>query len=161
MRIGQLLAAARDRLPKRTFTRWLESELPWSTAQAYRLMAVAEAFGPYTSQRHAEQIEATALYLLASPSVPPMAREYAVELARERLVTAKDAREILALHRQPLPNPTRGEMREYEKHKAKLGLDDKSSTPNLAEPSLAEQAWVALESLLETFDTLQKRTEMV
>lgn len=78
------------------------------------------------------------------------AREYAIELARKRYVTTKDALEILAMH-MSVGELTRSEMRRLDRVKAGLGIEEKLSA---SEPSLAERAWSALESLLDTFDTL-------
>ncbi len=113
IRIGQLLAAARDRVDRRTFTAWILAELPWSRSHAYRLIQVGETFGALVDPKSEERIEPTALYLLARPEVPPQARAYAIELAADRNVTAADAREILAAHRS-VPDLTREEVKAHD-----------------------------------------------
>lgn len=156
VRIGQLLCGVRDRLPSRTFGRWVESELPWVRSHAYRLIQVGEQFGPFLSHAETERIEPSALYLLASPSAPPLAREYAVELARVKKITAGEARKILTQHRQinAVPDPTRSEMRSYERDKRNVGIDEKPSAPEIQPPSMKEMAWDALESLVSQYDLI-------
>lgn len=150
IRVGGLLRGARKRVKRRTFRAWCEAELPWSRSHCYRLMAVADLFGPLVEPAAAERIVPTALYLLARPEVPPAARNYAVELSAERVVTATDAREILAAHRRT-PDPDKAGVREYER-RVKLVRKDEDARDREAGRGRGgvppEAAWAALEKLV-------------
>ena len=141
IRVGQLLASARQRLKRRTFQLWIKAELPWSRCHAYRLIAVAECFGPLLSQRETERIEPTALYLLARPEVPPEARACVISIAEARRVTAADARDILSAMR-PIADPDRGQTRQL----APLRPED--IRPRVT-PDVPVDGWSTLQSLVE------------
>lgn len=147
--VGRLLGEVRGLLKKRTFRRWLAAEFPWSRSHCYRLIAVADTFGPLVpaeDDRACDRIEPTALYLLARPEVPEGARSLAVAISADRRVTAGDAREILAAARPAAsPDPDRGEV------SALVPLRGPDRKPRATPPpeSLADPAaaWAALEGL--------------
>lgn len=99
--IGKELLAIKDALPHGHFGPWLRAEFNWTERTARRLMAVAERFGPKTDTMSDLPIEATAAYLLASPSAPGEAVAVAIKRAQwgER-ITASVARQILTTLRQ-------------------------------------------------------------
>lgn len=144
VRLGQVLAEVRARVPRGTYVAWLADQTPFSTAHAYRLLAVADAFGAYLSQ--IEKIEPCALYLLAQVSTPPAARELAVQAAGDgRRVTRALALEMLAAAR-PEPEPTAAEVRAHERRAAGLKLEAKAQ-PAAGEGSPA-WLWTVFEELV-------------
>lgn len=94
--IGNRLIAVRERLPHGEWLPWLDREFGWSEQTARNFMAAADAFGKSPTVVDLP-IDAGALYLLAGPSVPPAAREAAIELAEtgER-ITKADAEKMVA-----------------------------------------------------------------
>ena len=94
LNIGRHLRDVRDRLPGR-FDGWVQSEFCWSRGHAYKMINVAEAFDGLSQL--ANRFDSTALYVLAAPTAPPKAREFAVGLARDgEYVSHAMAREIVA-----------------------------------------------------------------
>ena len=55
VRVGLVLTEARGRLRGRVFRRWVAAELPFSRAWAYKLMALARAFGDHVQPGRVEQ----------------------------------------------------------------------------------------------------------
>ncbi len=99
IRIGQILAEIKKRLPRR-YEAWLLASTPFSRSQARRLRMTAKVFDPFIGQ--IEQIEPSALYVLADGKTPHAAREHAVQLATEgKRITHAYARQILDAHRDP------------------------------------------------------------
>lgn len=139
IRVGRLLAEARGRVRRRTYAAWLAAELPWSRSHAYRLIQVAEAFGPLVAPDRAERIDPTALYLLARPEVPTEARAYAVELAGDRHVSAGDAREILDAYRR-VPDPTRDEVKAHEGNMKPVRDAERVAAKNAAGADASDEA---------------------
>lgn len=79
--IGQKLSDVKDRLGHGRFGSWLEAEFAWQERTARSFMAVAEKF---KSANIADlNFAPTALYLLASSSVPDEARQEAVDRAAQ------------------------------------------------------------------------------
>ncbi|HYH69395.1 MAG TPA: DUF3102 domain-containing protein [Urbifossiella sp.] len=120
VRIGQALAEAR-RLLRRIdggFRAWVAAECPFSREYAYKLMRVAESFGPFVRHDAPEVIAPEALVILSV--APPGAVAFAVEQARdgERISTAY-AREIVAAHR-PQPDPGRAQLKAHEEAMAPI-----------------------------------------
>lgn len=140
--IGLAIAAAKERLPRGLFERWLAAELPWSPATARRLMAIGRTFKDYTTQ--VERIERSALYVLTDTRVPAAAREYAIELADDgQTVTHALARQIVAAHKERL-FVHRADVAGL----APLRREDKPTAAAPARPpSPEERAWAALEHL--------------
>lgn len=93
--IGNRLIAVREALPHGEWLPWLDGEFGWKQATAYNFIAAAEAFAEVTTIGSLP-IDAGALYLLAGPTVPPAAREAAIELAEtgER-ITKADAERLV------------------------------------------------------------------
>jgi hypothetical protein len=109
VRLGALLLEVKKRLPHGTFLKWLAALTAFSRATAARLMRVGRAFGGRVPD--VDDFEPSALYLLADPRVPPAAREYALELAKEQKVTRAVAREVIDAQRARGPEPSTKEMR--------------------------------------------------
>jgi hypothetical protein len=110
VRLGALLLDVKKQLPHGTFLKWLAALTAFSRATAARLMRVGRAFGGRVPD--VDDFEPSALYLLADPRVPPAAREYAMELAKEQRVTRAVALEVIGAQRVREPEPTRKEVRE-------------------------------------------------
>jgi hypothetical protein len=108
-----------------TFNQWCIEEFPWSRSHSYRLIKAAEVFGPLLGT--VERIEVTALYMLTRSDVKEEIRSYVLEISKERVVTAADAREILSATRGQ-PEPTKREVIQYEKTVEDI-LDDESPEP--------------------------------
>jgi hypothetical protein len=110
--IGMTLAAVKERIGHGRFQQWCAAELPWSMRQTQRLMQVGKIFGDLAEKRHCVAFEPTALFLLAQPSTPQGAREYALELASGgQKVSASVAKEIVNGWRR-VPVMSKSEVRE-------------------------------------------------
>ncbi len=95
--VGQDLLEVKQALPHGQFGLWLEAEFGWAERTARNFMVVAERFGAKSARIADLQIDATAAYLLAAPSVPEQAVEAAIERAEAgEQVTTAVAKEILA-----------------------------------------------------------------
>jgi len=109
--IGRHLIEAKARVSEGQFLSWLAREFPqWkSRVTAWNYMNVAEQFGDVQHVEHLEITQA-ALYVLAGPSVPEVAREDAIEQAQagehitkakaEELIQAARAAEREAIEQQ-------------------------------------------------------------
>lgn len=96
--IGQRLITVRDKLPDGHWLSWLKDEFDWSQSTAWRFMQVAKGFGGHLFTVNNDlQIDASALYLLAGPTVSVEVREAAIESAEsgEHITKAK-AEEMIA-----------------------------------------------------------------
>lgn len=105
VQIGESLADVQSRLAKHgsgIFQAWLKDEFDWSLRTAYRFIAVYEHFGVRANLAQIN-LAASALYMLAEPSVPEPAREEAVQRGQAgETITPGVARDIIARHK---PNP--------------------------------------------------------
>jgi hypothetical protein len=94
--IGRELIAAKGELAHGDWLPWLEAEFGWGETTARKYMQVAEMFAKSSlgADFEALTIDATALYALASPDVPPAAREEAIGRASrgERITKAEAGR---------------------------------------------------------------------
>lgn len=86
------------------FANWLKTEFAWSRSTASKYMTVARVFGKVEG---IEQIQSTALYLLARKEVSPVARQEALRMATEGLpVSVQTARTLIRQHAgDPAPKP--------------------------------------------------------
>jgi len=92
---GLNLQGVRDTLEHGQFGMWLLAEFGWSDRTARNYMAAAEAFRDKTEI--ISDLPATVVYQLASPSVPPAARDAVVSRLREnRHVPLAAIRDIVA-----------------------------------------------------------------
>ena len=142
---GLLLKEARSKIKPRTFRRWCEGELPWSRAHSYRLITVAEQFGPIIGSS-AQRFHASALYLLASTSVKPEARTLAIQLAETKTVTIEDAKQILEATRQPR-DLAKKELRTYEQ-------GTKSLHGKIIPPPAEKSPWQMFEALFSRCESV-------
>jgi hypothetical protein len=89
--VGRELIAAKGECGHGGWLPWLESEFGWSGETAQRYMRVADTFGrksvPGTDLA---SIEAHALYALASPRVPQIVRDEAVDRAEAGAADLED-----------------------------------------------------------------------
>lgn len=95
IKIGQLLLEVKRRLAHGQFTEWIEKEFSWSTDTAQRFMNAAKlAEEKPQIAVFANQIDTSALYLVAKPSTPENVRQEIVLRAeageRIRHSTAKE-----------------------------------------------------------------------
>lgn len=106
--VGQALQAVKNALPPGKFGAWLRAEFGWGERMARNFMSVAISFGPQAARIVELQIQPTAAYLLAAPSVPDEARQTAIERAEAgEPVTAKVARDILTRTRKRIRRKAR------------------------------------------------------
>ena len=91
--VGRELIAAKAEVRHGEWLTWLEQEFGWSDATARRYMQVADAFGKMRTVHDMDEgsIAIGALYALASPRVPQVVRDEAVERAEagERITKAE------------------------------------------------------------------------
>jgi hypothetical protein len=93
--IGTRLIAVRKALAHGQWLPWLDREFGWKEVTAWNYINVAERFKSSTVEDL--PIDASALYLLASPSVPEEVREEAVKEAESGTrITRKKANELIA-----------------------------------------------------------------
>ncbi len=109
--IGQKLIEVKKRLGHGRFLDWLEAEFEWTERTARNFMRVAEVF---KSENFSDlQLAPSALYLLASPSIPEVVREEALERASTgESITYKTAKEIK--HKYTSPSTQTREVRSSE-----------------------------------------------
>lgn len=97
--IGQKLIEVKQQLGHGNFMKWLKSEFNWSISTATRFMQVGERF-KFVNLVNLE-LAASALYLLAAPSTPPLAREEALERATQgEAVSYIKAKTIVTRHKE-------------------------------------------------------------
>ena len=134
---GLILKEAREKCgKKRTFNRWCTTEFPWSRSHCYRLMKVAEVFAPLIGD--VERIEITALYLLTRSDVKEETRALVAEIAKDRVVTVADAKQLLAM--RPQGELRKGEIRKYESSVKEVRESEATPLPN--------EPWRLLEELV-------------
>lgn len=101
--IGQHLIRVKERLPHGEFLPWIETEFGWTRQSANNFIRVAERF---SNVKNLDIYQPSALYALASNSVPDEVRSGFVEVADAgRPVTHSDVKEAIQEHRQPAPQP--------------------------------------------------------
>lgn len=99
--IGQKLAEVRARLKHGQFDTWLKAEFGWSRRTAYNFINVFETFKERAKFAHLD-IATSALYLLASPSIPQDIKAQFIEVAQAgQKVTHKDIRKAIETRTKP------------------------------------------------------------
>ena len=93
VRMGEALLAVKGFLDHGQWGSWLASEFTWGQRQAQVFMNAAVAFKELPA---GAKISASALGLLASPSVSPELREEVIQLAMEEKVTVIRTKEMIA-----------------------------------------------------------------
>jgi DNA modification methylase len=102
--IGQKLAEVRSKLKHGQFDNWLKAEFGWSRRTAYNFINVYETFSERAKFAHFN-IATSALYLLASPSIPQDIKDQFIEVAQTgQKVTHKDIRKALDHRNKPQLN---------------------------------------------------------
>ena len=96
--IGRELIAAKAEVGHGNWLDWIEGEFGWDERTARRYVAVAEAFKSVTvADFTGLTIDATALYALSAPDVPPDVRDEAVRLAADGIhITKQEADAMVA-----------------------------------------------------------------
>lgn len=125
--IGAKLREVRSRIGSNKWCAWIQSEFAWSQSTAYRLISVADAFEKHVSQ--IGNFEPSALYVLAQPTTPAGAREYAIERAMDgEEITHAKAREYVAAWR-PRTILTPAEVRQLQEERKSLFPDADKDAP--------------------------------
>ena len=97
--IGEKLTQAKAELGHGNFTRWLKYEFEWQERSARNFMRVAEVFK--TANFADLDFAASALYLLAAPSVPEVVRETALSMAHNgETITYSKAKNLVENYKQ-------------------------------------------------------------
>ncbi len=97
--VGQKLAEVKQQLKHGEFRSWLKAEFNWSISSATKFMQVSEQFKNVNFTHF--NFSASALYILAAPSTPESAREYALQLAaRGENITYSLAKLVVKHHRE-------------------------------------------------------------
>ena len=97
--IGEKLTEVKAQLGYGNFTKWLEHEFEWQERSARNFMRVAEVFK--TANFADLDFAASALYLLAAPSIPEQVRETAMTLASQgETITYSKAKNIINEYKQ-------------------------------------------------------------
>lgn len=102
--VGRRLIEVKERISHGLFLKWIEAEFDWGERTSQNMMATAVRF---KSEIIADlKIAPTALYELASPSIPDQAVREAIERAESgEKITASIAKEICKQHKPPKPEP--------------------------------------------------------
>jgi len=97
--IGQKLLEVKDYLGHGNFLSWLKTEFNWSESASRKFMQVTRQF---KSVNFADlNIAASALYLLAAPSTPPLARQEALKRASQgEAITLVEAQVIVSRYKE-------------------------------------------------------------
>ena len=97
--IGEKLAQVKQELKHGEFRNWLKAEFNWSISSATKFMQVGKQFKNVNFTHF--NFSASALYLLAAPSTPESAREYALKLAdRGENITYSLAKLVVKQHKE-------------------------------------------------------------
>ena len=100
--IGEKLTQAKAELGHGNFTRWLKYEFEWQERSARNFMRVAETFK--TAKFADLDFAASALYLLAAPSVSEGVRQTALEMAQNgETITYSKAKRLIGEYQQQEP----------------------------------------------------------
>ncbi len=101
--VGQKLATVKRQLKHGEFRNWLKSEFNWSVSSATKFMQVSEQFKNVNFSHF--NFATSALYVLAAPSTPESARQYALEIASKgENITYSLAKLIVKQHKKFLEN---------------------------------------------------------
>lgn len=110
IKVGQNLTEVKQQLKHGEFRNWLKTEFNWSISSATKFMQVSEQFKNVNFTHF--NFATSALYILAAPSTPENAREYAIQLAsRGENITYSLAKLIVKHHKESTeinpyhPNP--------------------------------------------------------
>ena len=96
--VGQKLATVKRQLKHGEFRSWLKSEFNWSVSSATKFMQVSEQFKNVNLAHF--NFATSALYVLAAPSTPESARQYALEIASKgENITYSLAKLIIKQHK--------------------------------------------------------------
>ncbi len=99
--VGQKLAEVKRQLKHGEFRSWLKSEFNWSVSSATKFMQVSEQFKNVNFTHF--NFATSALYVLAAPSTPESARQYALEIASQgENITYSLAKLIVKHHKESL-----------------------------------------------------------
>jgi hypothetical protein len=99
IKVGQKLTEVKQQLKHGEFRNWLRTEFNWSISSATKFMQVSEQFKNVNFTHF--NFATSALYILAAPSTPENAREYAIELAsRGENITYSLAKLIVKHHKE-------------------------------------------------------------
>jgi hypothetical protein len=97
--IGQKLLEAKEQLGHGHFEDWLKAEFKWGQWTARKFMQVTRQFKNVTFADLS--IDASALYVLASPSTPELVRQEALKRAGQgEVITHAKVKEITKLHKE-------------------------------------------------------------
>jgi len=92
--IGRLLTEGREALEHGAWYPWLRDEFAWSRQTADRYIGVYE-LSLKTPNLGDLKLDISTLYLLAEAQTPPDARAQIIEIARDRGIVHKDAKQIV------------------------------------------------------------------
>jgi len=140
--IGLRLIDVKERLPG-AFEVWLHCEFDWSARTGWNFIQVAQRF---SSANFADaQIAPSALYLLASPSIPESARVEALDRANlGQPITHATAREIIEDHKET-PAPKTISRSKYRPPPIRVPSTSRGARANAAFPdseSSCRSAWL-------------------
>lgn len=136
--IGQRLIAAENRLTHGEWLPWLHNEFGWTDRTARNFILVAEAFKLETISNL--PIDAGALYRLAGPSTPVIARDAAIEAAEEGTrITKDEADKLIAEATRKAAENAIAEARANLGEEKRLAVEDATRTLANDKATLAER----------------------
>ena len=103
--VGQKLAEVKKQLKHGQFRSWLNNEFNWSISSATKFMQVSEQFKNVNFTHF--NFATSALYVLAAPSTPDSARQYALKIASQgENITYSLAKLIIKHHKELVEKDT-------------------------------------------------------
>ncbi|MGL6345110.1 MAG: DUF3102 domain-containing protein [Waterburya sp.] len=131
IKVGQKLTEVKQQLKHGEFRNWLRTEFNWSISSATKFMQVSEQFKNVNFTHF--NFATSALYILAAPSTPENAREYAIELAsRGENITYSLAKLIVKHHKES------ADINSYYQNQQNLTKGTQAEIPAILEDQLVD-----------------------
>ncbi len=136
--VGQKLAEVKQQLKHGEFRNWLKAEFNWSISSATKFMQVSEKFKNVNFTHF--NFSASALYILAAPSTPESATEYALQLAsRGENITYSLAKLIVKHHKESAKTSTHQSNQSNLSSTTQLDAQNTFSEVNVAQKDAARK----------------------
>ncbi len=136
--VGQKLAEVKQQLKHGQFRNWLKSEFNWSISSATKFMQVSEKFKNVNFTHF--NFSTSALYILAAPSTPESARQYALDIASQgENITYSLAKLIVKHHKNSIEKDSYCSNRLDSTTINQLDVQRASSVVNVAHEDVTEK----------------------
>lgn len=146
LHIGNHLNEVRERLEYETFSSWVDREFAWDLRHAQRMMMAAKAFKDLMGRQIVSNFDSSALYVLASPSSPPQARTFAIDLAQDGERISHQAAKSIVNTLKKNPEVTQSDVKRYFRERNKVDEDNKPEISDVFEDY--KLMWTAFRNLI-------------